>query len=601
MKPVNFTVLVFFPVFFLLGLCWSVPALAQSKYALNINFIDKDSTFRSEDLSLTRYFDNQQLAEVYIQKLPTILASKGFPVASIDSVRFTDSCTDLQLYLGRSFQFVKISFNQLDEAFQSNKLLNEIKNKFFISIKEWEWIQNELLQYYENHGYPFASVYMDSIQIDSAAMSGVLSIEKGLFYTIDSISIKGNAQIKNRFIQQYLGIQNGSAYNKSIITQVDKKLAALSYINVLQQSDVLMLGSGAVLQVYANNKKNNQLNFLLGLQPSATKSGALQLTGDVNIDLKNQFNNGESILFKWQQLQPKSPRLNVGYNQAYILKSAFGFDMAFEMFKKDSSFLLLNTQLGTQFDLPNNQKGKLYFQWQSATLLTGAIDSNKIKIEKKLPLQIDFTTKSLGFQYQWNNLNDVNNPQRGNEIKINLSAGIKQIITNDAITSISNTGFDYASLYDSIALKTYQFRLKFIGAHYFPIGKYTTFKAGLQLGYYNSSSIFRNELFQIGGYKTLRGFDEESIYATNYAIGTAEYRILFGVNTFLSFFVDWAKVKNQFQDYNANNHFISGGIGLTYETKVGMLQMNFALGKRNDVEFDVRKASKIHFGYINYF
>jgi outer membrane protein assembly factor BamA len=490
-------VLVFLPVFFLLGLCWSVPALAQSKYALNINFIDKDSAFRSDDLALTRYFDNQQLAEVYIQKLPATLASKGFPVASIDSVRFTDTCADLQVYLGSAFQFGKISFDRLDAALQSNKLLNGIKNKSFISIKEWELIQNELLHYYENNGYPFASIYMDSIHFDGSAISGVLAIEKGLYYTIDSISIKGNTQIKNRFLQHYLGILNGSAYNKSLISQVDKKLSALAYLTVLQPSDVLLLGTGAVMQVYANNKKNNQLNFLLGLQPSATKSGAVQLTGDVNVDLKNQFNNGESILFKWQQLQPKSPRLNIGFNQPYILKSAFGFDMAFEMFKKDSTFLVLNTQLGTLFDLPNNQKGKLYFQWQSTTLLSGAIDSNKIKIEKKLPIQIDMNTQSLGFQYQWNNFDYAYNPQRGNTVSINVSAGIKQVKTNDVITGIANNGFNYASLYDSIALKTYQFRLKFIGSHHFPIGKFSTFKVGLQLGYYNSTSIFRNELFDI--------------------------------------------------------------------------------------------------------
>lgn len=601
MKRVNIKVLVFFPVVVWLVLYCSTSGWAQNKYALNINFADKDSSFRPDDLSLPRYFDNQNLAQIYIQKLTATLASKGFPVASIDSIRIADTSADLQVYLGKQFQLMNISCHRLEEKLSSNKWLNIIKSKPTISIKEWELIQMELLHYYENNGYPFATVYLDSIRIDGSAIGAELAVDKGLYYTIDSISIKGNAQIKNRFLQQYLGIQNGSAYNKEMISQVDKKLLALPYLSVLQPSDVLMLGTGAILQVYVNNKKNNQLNFLLGLQPSATNPGAVQLTGDVNIDLKNQLNHGESILFKWQQLQPQSPRLNIGFNQPYLFNSAFGFDMAFEMFKKDSTFLLLNTQLGTLFDLPNNQKGKLYFQWQSTNLLSGAIDTNKIKIDKKLPAQIDMHTQSIGLQYQWNNLNDRSNPQNGNEIKINFSAGIKRIKTNDGVTGIANTGFNYSSLYDSIALQTYQFRLKMSGAHYFPIGKFTTIKTGLQMGYYGSTSIFKNELFQIGGYKTLRGFDEESIYATKYAIATAEYRILFGMNTFLSFFMDGAKIQNQVQDVQTNNHFFSGGIGLTYETKVGLLQMNVALGKRNDVDFDIRKASKIHFGYINYF
>jgi hypothetical protein len=61
----------------------------------------------------------------------------------------------------------------------------------------------------------------------------------------------------------------------------------------------------------------------------------------------------------------------------------------------------------------------------------------------------------------------------------------------------------------------------------------------------------------------------------------------------------WAK--NKYQDVDVNNSFISGGIGLVFETKAGLLNISFAVGKRDDVNFDLRQAAKIHFGYINYF
>ena len=45
-----------------------------------------------------------------------------------------------------------------------------------------------------------------------------------------------------------------------------------------------------------------------------------------------------------------------------------------------------------------------------------------------------------------------------------------------------------------------------------------------------SENMFKNELFRIGGLKTLRGFDEESITASFYNIATLEWRFLFEQN-----------------------------------------------------------------------
>jgi hemolysin activation/secretion protein len=161
--------------------------------------------------------------------------------------------------------------------------------------------------------------------------------------------------------------------------------------------------------------------------------------------------------------------------------------------------------------------------------------------------------------------------------------------------------FNYNSLYDSIKLKSYQLRIRLSAAHYFPLGKSATFKLAANSGYYTIPSIFRNELFQIGGYKLMRGFDEESIYATQYAVATAEYRYLIGLNSYLFSFVDLGWVNNKYQDVNLHNRFTGGGLGILFETKAGLLNLSLAVGRRDDVKFNLRESSKIHFGYINYF
>ena len=218
-----------------------------------------------------------------------------------------------------------------------------------------------------------------------------------------------------------------------------------------------------------------------------------------------------------------------------------------------------------------------------------------------LPFNIDVSAVNIGIDYDFNNTNYRFNPKTGNEIKLVTSVGVKTIGKNNDIINLTDPSFNYASLYDTLKLKAYQFRFKASVAHYFATGKRSTLKTIINAGVFNSPSIFRNELFQIGGYKLLRGFDEESIYATRYGVATAEYRYLVGLNSYLFGFMDAGWATNKYQLVNISNNFISTGIGLVFETKLGLLNMSFAIGKRNDVPFNLSQSSKIHFGYINYF
>jgi hemolysin activation/secretion protein len=107
-------------------------------------------------------------------------------------------------------------------------------------------------------------------------------------------------------------------------------------------------------------------------------------------------------------------------------------------------------------------------------------------------------------------------------------------------------------------------------------------------------------LFQIGGFRLLRGFDEESIFASAYAVATMEYRLLIGLNSYLYAFTDGGWVRNKSQVANTTNNFIGAGLGMAIETKAGIFNITFAAGKRNDVPLNLRQ-SKIHFGYVNFF
>ena len=165
----------------------------------------------------------------------------------------------------------------------------------------------------------------------------------------------------------------------------------------------------------------------------------------------------------------------------------------------------------------------------------------------------------------------------------------------------SDPNFNFSSLYDSIKPKTYRFKMVASAAHYFSLGKAGTIKSAANIGWIESPQNFQNELFRIGGYALLRGFNEESIYASKYLVLTGEYRYLVGTNSYFFGFSDVGFTHTKFNAGDYSNSFISGGIGLEFETKFGLLNLSYAVGKRDDVKFDIRNSSKIHFGYINYF
>jgi hemolysin activation/secretion protein len=109
-----------------------------------------------------------------------------------------------------------------------------------------------------------------------------------------------------------------------------------------------------------------------------------------------------------------------------------------------------------------------------------------------------------------------------------------------------------------------------------------------------------NELFRIGGIRTLKGFDEQSIFASRYLITTVEYRYLFQQMANLVLFWNGAYYENIARSPLISDKPYGFGAGLTMETKAGVFSLYYAMGKAFNNPLDWSKA-KVHFGLVNYF
>jgi outer membrane protein assembly factor BamA len=581
------------------------PFSGWTQYPLHILPVDKDSGFIKNRLGLTTTFRSREACTDYIFNLLPMLQGKGYMTASADSITIESGGASIRLYVGNSYHWASIDTRRVDPALLAAVAWNE---KTFarhpLDFRQFQARQQLLLDYLENNGYPFAKISLDSIVLkDSAEVAAVLKIDKGPLYKIDSIRVYGPAKISSEFLQRYLNIPNGSIYRKEKLEAITKKILELPYVQEQQPWNLTMLGEGSVINLYLRPKRSSQINALVGFLPSSDPvlGNKILVTGEATVNLKNALGNGETIGLNWQQLQQSSPRLNLLFQQPYLFHSPFGLNASFDLYKQDSSYININLVAGAQYTLSSNQNGSVFIQQSISNLLN--TDTLQIIASRALPQIADVSAVSLGLTYDFNNTNYRFNPRRGNEFQFLGSAGTKRVKENPQIARLkdpNDTSFNYASLYDTVKLRSYEFLVKLAAAHYFPLTRASTLKLGFNGGVFSSPNTYRNELFLIGGYRLLRGFDEQSILASQYAVGTVEYRYLVGLNSFLFTFLDAGWAKNDVPGFHLNSTFLGTGLGMAFETKAGIFNISYALGKRADASFNFHDA-KIHLGYVSFF
>ena len=225
---------------------------------------------------------------------------------------------------------------------------------------------------------------------------------------------------------------------------------------------------------------------------------------------------------------------------------------------------------------------KAYYEHQSSSLLS----TTGLEFASTLPPYADVKTGFYGLGFSFDDLDYRFNPRKGFIIISSGAVGKKNIKQNDNINP---------ELYEGLELESTIYRLLLDATGFIPVYRNLTFMLGTQSAYLNNPNLFENELFRIGGLRSLRGFDEESIFASFYSILTCEFRYLFDANSFVSLFWNGAYVEQNTYDAYMSDYPWGFGAGLSFETKAGIFNISYALGKRydNPIQF---KAAKIHFG-----
>jgi outer membrane translocation and assembly module TamA len=558
-------------------------AYAQSIHLL-IN--KEDSTFK---LKSKQFFKNEKEAKQFLKITQNSLIRKGYLEASFDSVTKRNDTLFAFFHSGKKHD-IKIPATEISK--KKSKKINHS------DIFESEITKEKIIQDFENNGYPFAKIVSDSVVLTDSSLRIKYAIDKGNLITVDSFLNHGTSKLTKGFIQNYILIKSKQPYNESKIRNIDLLLQKLPYATIKQPTSIIFRDNKADIHLYLDKRKVNSFDFLIGFLPGSN-NGKILITGEAKIHLQNAFKRGEEIYLEWRKLQRQSQLLDVRFNYPFLLNAPIGINFNFKLEKRDSSSLDLAWQLGLPYITSSNNYIKGFYKYFQTIILNA--DTTFAKLNKKLPSNLDAVYNQYGMQAYYEKLDYLFNPQKGYELQLSGSIGTKKIKPNNQITTLQDGSgnFDYATLYDSIKRKSIKGDLFWMGNYYLPLGKKKKhiLKFGLNGGAVFNRNLLKNELLRIGGSRLLRGFDEQSIYASAYNMATLEYRMMIMRNSYFFLFMDAAYVHRKFNNTVSQDFPFGFGAGITFGTKIGIFGLTYALGQQKYKSIDFRN-SKIHFGYV---
>ncbi len=578
-------------VWFCLLFC-SSQTFAQKIKTFDFKLLDeKDSTAFSklEKLYLKDYTftDSLQL----IKKLNAFLSDvkkEGHGAASIDSIVSDSSHASIVFYLGHTFNWAQLKNGNIDKRFLegSGYKTKNFQNHTF-NIQEVENIKKKIIRNAERKGYPFASVRLDSIEFVNNGINAQLFLTKNALTRIDSVIIKGNATIAPVYIYNYMSIFPGDIYDESRLQKISNRLRELAFVREVRPSQVSFSEKTNRLYLFLENKKSSQFDGVIGVLPDEANPGKINLTGEVHLKLQNSFRHGEVIELNWKQLPPRSQDLKVHLLYPFLFNSPFGIDANLNIFKRDTIFIDIIRNLGVQYALSGNNYIKAFVNDKESNLQT----TKGLENVTVLPPYADISTVSYGTTFHFERLDYRINPRKGFAFETTGSAGNRTIKKNSGINPIA---------YETLNLKSTTYHMELIVDGYLPLATKQVLNIGSRIARIDNPDLFTNELYRIGGLRSLRGFDEESIFASTFVIGKIEYRYQLEQNSFLFLFYNQAWYERKRKGSYTSDRPFGFGTGINFETSLGIMSVSYALGKQFDNPFYF-KNGKIHFGIVNYF
>lgn len=443
----------------------------------------------------------------------------------------------------------------------------------------------ELLDLYEKKGIPFAKAYVENISLyydGQTPKTGVsINIDEESKVKIEQVRIKGNDVTDDDVILRELKISNDKLVKRESLQNMKSRLEKLNIFERVEDPKIYTLKktgkTGLLIQVKEGNI--NTFDGVIGYAPATSEKESGYFTGLINLSFRNIFGTGRRIDAMWQKPLKSTQELEFKYGEPYFAGLPMNLNFGFLQRIQDTAYTRRKIDLKSDF---------LFSDKFTASVLGGY--DRVIPSDDSTQTFITYDSRILyaGFELRYDTRDNIFIPESGIVYKLYYSYGDKKISSGKSNVSNNADG--------NYAIKKYSMDLDIYSSFF----KRQTLLLKFFGGYTSSDKLEDADFFRIGGNKNIRGYREEQFLASQIAYSNTELRYSISRKSFLYGFFDYGYYFRPSDDVNSiskQEGFLYGyGLGIRLETAIGLVGVNYALGKG-----DGFSDGKINFGLINEF
>ncbi len=535
-------------------------SVCSQDFSLEINSNKiTENIFLSKIKYKKKHIDSIAL-HVELNRVQKHLKMNGYFLSRIDSILQEGEKYIAYLNLDKKVDSVFLKYNGINK--QILQKYNFKKNYIKIPINQLEEILNEITTFQELKGNAFSKIKLKKLRISNNILYAEINLISFKKRTIDKIIFKGYENFPKSFIKNYLNVNSKTTFNKKKLIEISKFSKGLDFVSETKSPETLFTKDSTFIYVYLKKIKGSSFDGLINF--TSQENGKLQFKGYLDLKLKNTLNKGEQLNLLWNNFGNEKQEFSISVQTPYIFNSKLTPEFTFSIYKQDSTFLNTNLNANLKYQIKDNTNLFATFNSEDSQNNTEAI-SNNISTYKNY---------FIGFGYEYKiTKNDVFKNDTF-FLNINPSFGKRKTINNASQQIKISTTLTYL-----LALNRKN-------------NIYFRNKTGLL----NSTNYFENELFRIGGNKSIRGFNEQSIFVKNYLLQNIEFRYQTSKSSYLYTITDLALISTTV----SKEKLYSFGLGYLFNTNNSQVNISTAVGTntKNTIDF---KNTQFFVNWVNFF
>ena len=500
-----------------------------------------------------------------IEDTLVLIKKQGFYDAKVNSLIRKDSFNyEVILNKNQMVEYIEISNkSEFDENIV--KILNKYtEDGKLIRFKQIESVTKEITEILSEGGYPFGKVgFINYKLVNPTTIKLEMEIQYGSKRNIDKVIVKGYENFPKNFIKNIFKPGKSNSLDVDKALSLANKIDKTGFARNIKDPEILFTKDSSALYLYIEKIRRNTFDGFLSFDTDEN-SGRINIEGYAKINLINTFNGGEKINFDFRSQKNQDRSLNSDVYIPYVFGSPLNLKYGLNLIQKDSSYTSNENLIDIDMIFGNIRSGL-------------GLQTNKSTSEEAIENVENFKSKLINVFSEYIILDNSDQliPELF-KISLRYGSGLKE-------QSGEKTNFSKYSV---------ELHRKFNLSSKFKLQSSITRRK------INSKNLVNNELLRFGGYNSIRGYDENSIFTDGYTLLKTSLNYYLNDTIYIYTIFDLANYSNEILDLDEDIY--SGGLGFSSRTENGIISISYSKGNRWGNSFNLKNA-KINVIFITFF